>query len=348
MIGGVSVVWMRGWVESLWGVLKKTRKPLQGAKSLESLFRSTLSIAEKFQPLGKSLAMASRVTRGAGILLGGFALVDMVKDVRRALDTFSSRTSRGLSLFNLIVHLNSVVSSVAAACKVIRAAVGPSAEKVVQWVHVFDIVNFVVSFLSLWLSAYSTKQAVRLFHRFSAAMKECEQAQTPEEKAAALQSALDVIDSEGVKTLRKRLMLSKKAYRTLEDKLREVGRNISNRSVSGEDVGLIRTLAGRASMQLPFRVASIASDITGIAGSALLLASVPVAGLSVLIISSSISLVSWGAKYFFVNKNPFDGASQSRAGRILASISKAIDAIRRHVQASDPRQLGLPLGGAHG
>ena len=147
MIGGVSVVWMRGWVESLWGVLKKTRKPLQGAKSLESLFRSTLSIAEKFQPLGKSLAMASRVTRGAGILLGGFALVDMVKDVRRALDTFSSRTSRGLSLFNLIVHLNSVVSSVAAACKVIRAAVGPSAEKVVQWVHVFDIVNFVVSFL---------------------------------------------------------------------------------------------------------------------------------------------------------------------------------------------------------
>ena len=204
--------------------------------------------------------------------------------------------------------MNSIVKNVASACLIIRSVVGQAAQRAIQWIPIFNLISFVISFLSLRLFVYSTHQARKLFEGFNEAMKEFLKA----------------------------------------DKLTdEVERNKAKAEALDKDEELMRILVGRAKTQLGFRVADLAASVAGVAAGVLIVAPVPVVGqrvgLSVFADTGAVSLVSFGARYFLINKNPIDTESHSRAVGMLNTISKTFEALKQRLSRIGKR--GLPQTG---
>jgi hypothetical protein len=319
-------------------VLKKSRKPLRGVKALGSLFRTTLSISKQFQHLNRSLEIAAHVTKAPDLVFGLLAAKGAVEDVRAILDT-SHKTgghNRTKATLNFILHVDTFVNTVATLCKIIRAAVGPTVEKAVQWIPIFNMISLAVSFVSLGLSSYSTHRARKLLDGFNGAMKECLEAEKQADKAMALAKALAIIEEEGIDPLRKQLMISKKARPEFIRRINDLRNHIySPLPITEDDEKFVRLLVGRARTQMNLAVTSLAGNIAGVAGGVILLTPVPIAGqlvgLSILAATGVLSLAVWGTRYFLINKDPFDEKSRNRAMRMLSSLSSAIRALKQRL-----------------
>lgn len=339
------------------GVLKKARKPLKAAKALGSVFRGTVSLAGQFKKLDKSLTIVSHVTKGPDLVFGVLAVKDAVQDVQKILDPSKKPIEKEKASGAFLIHLDKIANTVATVCKIVRASVGVGAERVVQWIPIFNIISFAVSFISLGLSAHSAHQSRKLLQAFNSALDDCLRTTNQAEKAKALSKALEVIEAEGIEPLRKQLMLSKKAKDDLIKRVDSLRSHIHEvaiqkpyplrqpAEITKEDEELVRTLAGRAKLQLGFKVLDIASNIGGIVGTGVLFAPAPgaqIAGISVLLATSTMSLVTFGTQYFFINKNPFDKESRSRTMRMLNFVSDAVQSIKERLKVYGLANLRLP------
>ena len=326
--------------------LKRTKRALSVLRATGDLFGSSVDIARQFRRLGLSLDLAAHAARGPDIVLGLLNAHRAVKDVQEALDSSKKPAERARSCLSLVLDADSIVNTVASICKIIYAAAGPLAKKAVEWIPIFNLVSFAVSFLSLGLSAYSTHQARKLFDGFSEAMKECLNTTDQTKKAEALSKALDIIDREGIDPLRKQLILSKEAGEELDCRVQSLRKHIKAKHIGAKDEELMHTLVGRAKTQLGFKVAEVATSVAGVAAGVLFVTPVPfvgqVVGLSVLAATGVASLVSSGARYFLINKNPFDEKSHSRAVQALNAISKAISALKQRLATIGLGKQHLP------
>ena len=122
--------------------------------------------------------------------------------------------------------------------------------------------------------------------------------------------------------------------------------HIATSAVTVADAELVKILARRAKTQLGFKAADLAGCVTGIVGSSVLIAPVPlvaqVIGTGILATAGAISLVSWGGRYFFINKDPFDETSKNRAMAILDDISHALGTVKKRLQTFALGKRGLP------
>ena len=313
-------------------VAHKSVQPLKAIKTSGKIFRAATDIAEKFQKLSKPLVNAKLASKAPDLLLTPLNVKDAVSNVRKIFAPSQNPLDRMHALFATIIRLDSIVNAAATICKIVRVAVGPTAEKAVRWIPILNFVGLAVSLLSLELSSYSTHQARRLFEGFNNALKECMSTEDQTRKAEALKKALAIIEKEGITPLSKQLMISKKALETLTSRIDLLKSHIASKTIDEGDKDLVRTLTGRAKTQLSLKAADISSEVIAIVGNTLLLTPVPIAGqvaaLSLLAISGTISLISWGTKFFLINKNPFDPNSYNRAQQIHRAFSQAIDTIQ--------------------
>lgn len=299
------------------------------------ILRSTVSIAEHFKDLSKSVNVALHVSKGPNIIFGLVAVKLAVSDVRKILDRSTKGGERAKASALFVTHLTSIVNTVATVSKIL-ASVGAVPTKAIQWIPIFNMVSFAVGFISVGLSIISTEKARKLMSSFHSALKEYEAAKTPEEKAKALSEALTFIEKEGIEPLRKQLVLSKKGGAELASRVDILKTHIYAKSVTPEDLKLIRLLKGRAKVQLAYKITDLAGLLSAQAAIAMTLIPVPVAaqiaGAAVLATAGSVALVAWGGRYFCINKNPFDESSKNRAMAMLDAASQAISTLKHSIQ----------------
>lgn len=177
-------------------------------------------------------------------------------------------------------------------------------------------------------------------------MKECLTTTDQTKKAEALSKALDIIDREGIEPLRKRLIMSKEAGEELIRRVRQLRTHIQTKNIGAKDEELMHILVGRAKIQLSFKAAEVATTVAGVAAGVFFVAPVPVVGqiigLSVFAATGVVSLVSSGARYFLINKNPFDKESHSLAVQALNAVSEAIGAIKQRLATVGLGKQHLP------
>ena len=315
---------------------KKSLKPLKGAKSVGGIFRNVASFAEVFKSLSKSVQGAMHVSKAPNIILGLVSIKHSVDDVRKILDKTKRPQERVKASLLFVTHIDSIINTVATICKILTS-VAKVSSRAIQWIPIFNMISFAVSFISLGLSAHSTHQGRKLASAFNASMRAYEAASTPEEKASALAQALSTIESEGIDPLRKQLMISKKGKVELIKRIDTLRAHIYSHAVTEEDAKLVKMLQGRARTQLAFQVADLSSTVAGIAGSALLFIPDPTGatqatGFAILAATGVVSLGVWAGKYFFINKDPFDENSRNRAMTILNEVSSAIHSLKERLQ----------------
>ncbi len=314
---------------------KKPLKPLKGAKAIGGIFRQAAGIAGLFKDLSKSLQVALHISKGPNIILGLVSIKHAVDDVRKIIDKSKKPGDRLKASLLFVTHMDSVVNTAATVCKILSAA-GTIGKHAVQWIPIFGMISFAVGFISLGLGAHSTHKSRKLVNAFNDSMKEYQQAATHEAKATALAQALAVIDSEGIQPLRKQLMISKKGGIELVKRVDALRDHIASHSVTEQDVNLVKILAGRATTQLRYKAADLASSVGAIVGGAFFLVPVPVAaqatGAAILAATGVVSLVAWGGRYFFINKDPFDENSKNRAMELLDDVSKALRLVKQRLQ----------------
>ena len=260
-------------------------------------------------------------------------------------------------LFSFYTHLDSAMVAIASIGKSI-ASIGESIAVVgrptLRWLSLLNILGFVSSFLSLGISIYSVRGARALLKGFDDAMEkylkaeaaivkaetEGDGAEAAKQKAVqleALKEALSVIDTEGIVPLRTHLLISKKAEKTLGEKVSSLRGHIYKGEVHKEDKDLMKLLAGRARTSYNLEVANVAADVATLAGEIILITPVPVigqvVGFSVLAAAGAVSLGALGTRIFFIRKDPFDDASQNRMMRTLSSLSKGIRSLSLRLSA---------------
>ncbi len=326
-------------------LMRKPLKPLKGAKELGGVFRQVAGIAGLFKTLSRSLQIAINVSKGPNIILGLVSAKYAVDDVRKIIDRGKRPADRFKASLQFITHLDSVVKTVATVCSILAAA-GTLTKKAIQWVPIFNMISFAVGFISLGLSAQSVHKGRKLVNAFNACMREFQNAVTSEAKTAALAKALDVIEKEGIQPLRKQLMISKKGGIELTKRVDALREHITAGCVVEADAKFVELLARRAKTQLRYKAADLSCTVSGMVGSSILLAPVPVAaqvtGAVILATTGLVSLVTWGGRYFFVNKDPFDERSKNRAMAILDELSKALNAVRQRLHTFALGRRALP------
>lgn len=325
---------------------RKTLKPMKGAKAVGGIFRQVVSITELFKTLSKSLQIAIHISKGPNIILGLVSTKHAVDDVRKIIDKSKGPKERMKASVIFITHLDSIVNTVATICKVL-SSVGTITKKAVQWVPIFNMISFAVGFISLGLSAHSAHKGRKLVNAFNDSMRAYQLASTPEEKAAALAKALETIETEGIQPLRKQLMISKKGGVELVKRIDALKSHIASRSVTAKDLKLVQILAKRAKTQLRYKAADVATSVGAIAGGAFAFVPIPVVaqavGASIFAATGVVSLISWGGKYFFINKDPFDEQSRNRAMQMLDETSNALRCLKQRLQTFAIGKRHVPL-----
>ena len=305
-------------------------------KSIGSLFRKAVDFSGFFRDVSKGLKIASHVSKGPDILLGVVSAQKAVDDIRHIIDRTKKPTERIKSSFEFILHVDSIMNTVATICKIIAAA-AVSAKNAIQWIPIFNMVSFAVGFISLGLSSFTVHKGRKLYGALNDSMKEYQNAGNDDEKKiSALTKALTIIEEEGIQPLRKHLMISKVGGIELTKRVDSLKFHIQNNIIDANDEKFIKLLVGRAKTQLSLQVSDIATSVGSIAGGAFMVAPVPIAaqiaGTVILATTGVVSLVTWGIRYFFINKNPFDPSSKTRAVAMLDALSKGLRALKQRLQ----------------
>jgi hypothetical protein len=332
-----------------WG--SRVIKYLKPPSDLAKIFRNVTDCVGLFRNLSKSVKTAVQVTKGFNVISGMVATKDAVQDVRRVIDRTKKPSERIKSSFLFIGHLDSVTKGISTICGLLKTF-GAASAKVVQWIPIYQYISFAVGFIWLGLSAYSAHQARKLQRSLSVCVESFMHAQNDTEKMVSLEQMLDVVQRQGIEPLRRHLMMSKAGGVELTKRVDALKKHIGVSRGTAPDVSLteqekqlvtkaeqerfMKVLAGRAKMKLGFEVTEVASNVTKTVAGVLEIVPVPVVaqviGISLIISTAVVSLVSWGGRRYFINKNPLDLTSKSRALQAVDSLSNAFASLRHRLQ----------------
>ena len=358
---------------------KKVEGLLKVPAKVTSTTRSIISAIKSFQHVSSALAKASSLTKVTSIALTPFNIFGVVEDTytivtgkklqnigkkeiegpsgggmpqpikaKKKVDVKSEAIKRVKAVGALLMHIDAIVDSVAATCSLVYLF--KPVERIVQWIPVFSIVSFFVGIISLVEAGVSTAKSAKLVHNLRVTLKKLDKAKDDVEKAKILSEFLTQFKKEDIQPLLKKLAISSKANTTKGVNVLSRIQDIADKKFAieagniGETEQIVRSLAGRAKLQLGLEVADLANRVVATIGKAFLAFAPPLApvGFIILAATGGISLCMMSGKYFFLSKNPFDPSSQSRARRIVASISTAVHHLQEQLKKIKPKPAMQP------
>jgi len=316
--------------------LKRSKETLKVMGLVGKEFKAIVSLIGCFKKLSESLKGTGKAIAGVPPLMATpFVVYDAVNNALLVIRKKSLKEKIRPAL-NFITNINSLMKSVAFSLETLNKAklVG---EKVVQWIPIFNIISFATGFISVGLSIESTARSSSLLKSIHIAAKDLEKATDDVNRARILQKLLQSLEDKGIEPLRKKLMISKKA--DLEKKISKLSAKLLTRQ--GEELAravaksekMMKILKKRAGAALGYNIADLSTKVVGTAGAAFSsFTPLPPVGYILLAISTTSSLVIWSGKTFFVNKNPFDPVSRSKAGQLLDKASHAFDRMQQQLK----------------
>jgi hypothetical protein len=324
---------------------KKVQSGYSVAGKVTGLARSIGGLVGQVRHLPRHTKLALKGTKLLTLPLLPLTVMDCIDDIKK-LGSKAPAKEKIKKVFSLILNLESVTDSVAATFSILELAkvIGESA---VQWIPVFNIVSYIIGFISLGLSGESTFSEAQLPKLLAKLEKDLQKIDArpgsvelkEQEKAQLLIDVLEKLKKDGIEPLRQRLLISKKAdlpqrMSKLTELLKKEG---AERQKAIEEARTVtKTLASRAKVTFGFKLAELINKIIAIVATGLLLfAPDPVSklvGCVLLFVSAVFSLVLIGGKFFFISKNPFDPNSKSRAREFVDRISRAIETMIRRLK----------------
>lgn len=320
-------------------VITKAEESLKVAAKATSVARSIGTIITTFKDLSLAASKGLKVTKGTSIALTPFNLYHAAEDAVNIVKKKHLK-DKIWSVFSLLVNLDTVVDSIAASCGIVYAFKAVSSA-LVDWIPIYSIVSFFVGFISLGMAAESVGKSGKLVHELRGILKALDKAKTDPERAKILGDFLAKLDAEGVRPLLKKLMISKKATiggKAVEERIKD----LVKLRLSGEKIKeaehIVRSLAGRAKLDLGFKVAELANKVLAQVGKGFSAFASPLVLVAPIILATSgvVSLVMLGAKLLCISKNPFDVTDverRSRAARLVKFISNGISHLRDRLHA---------------
>lgn len=300
--------------------LRQTKKSLDSWSKWLDLMRAAGDVAGVIHPLTKTISICLGTTKFPTVLSIPFTAKEVVDEALKVV-TKPKIAEKVTALSNVAVKTASIALSMVGLFAFLEKinVVGKAAT---QWFHAVYVANFITGFISLGLAADTARKSIGL----RTVLRQGENAlQTAKDddvaKANAIVNTLCEIQSREVTPTRKKLLLSKTVG------LEETAHSLTHRLVTTEGDArkeairegekLIHMLAGRAKTDLILSVANVVNKIISIIGSGLLF--FPPAfsiGIVFLAVNTTISFVLWSTKTYFINRNPLDPNSCSKAASL--------------------------------
>ncbi len=316
---------------------------LKTAALFSSVARGAGDVVEIFQDLPSGVKIGLASTKVPSIILGFISIKSAAEDIWNIIKEPGKKMplKRFEASCKLLIHLNSVTRSVANSLKFLRT-VGAVGLRVVKWIPIFNIVSYIVGFISLGLASYSVHKSRKLLASFETISKDFERAKTDNEKACVLERAIDVIEKEGIDPLRKELRLSKAAKAILLDRIGAIRmrafpaerKKVSDAQAIADMNEAFIILKSRVKVDLGYKCAEVANQVVDIVGQTLMFTPAAPVGIGIMLATSVCSVVSFAGRAYFINKNPFDPMSETRAGSLLTKIKGAFGSVRETIHVS--------------
>jgi hypothetical protein len=317
--------------------LKATRIAYKILEFFATVANNAASIVGQFYKLPR----AARIGLDAAALPIGIAGFSGIKgaadDVKIVFDKSKGSVAKFEAVCQFLVHLESVVQAVASSLAFLRT-VGAVGLRVVKWIPIFNIVSYIVGFISLGLASFSVHKSRKLLAAFEVISGQFNKATSDEKRAELLEDAIKLIEKEGIEPLRQELRLSKEAGKSLQkriDHLRALSLPTQEKTQAIADMNeAFIILKGRMKVQLGFKCADLAAQVVGVVAGALMFTPLAPVGFGIVIATSVCSLVTFAGQTYFINKNPFDPISQTKAEKLLDKIQKGLNCIKRAIHVS--------------
>ena len=323
-------------------ILRRFQKKLKISSLLARDIKMCAKIIQKFYTVSDRVSRAVKFTKLPTIMGAPFAVHGAVSEFLGILSEKKPLVERVKSAFTFVVHIDAIADAVSSTMEILNAF-KVIADKTVDWVPIFNIVSFVIGFISIGLSGETTFRAQDLYRSLNKTSRKLEDATNDDERFDILIESLDELLEKGIKPLRKRLMLSKAAGIEIEERVSTLAKirlpktqmtPEQKKKAVAKGVDLMAKLKGRAKVHLKFSVAELSNRVAGTVGAGLATFSpVPVAGYILIACSSASALVCIGSKFLFVNKNPFDPTSKSRAKALLDKASHCFSRMREQLKS---------------
>ena len=324
---------------------KKLKEAYGAVGKVTGLGRSISSVVDQVRKLPRVAKLALKGSKLLTLPLLPFTIKDCVDDIKK-IGSQAPLKEKIRRVFSLVLNLDSVTESVSTTLSILELAkvVG---EQAVQWIPVFNIVSYIIGFISLGLAGESAVAEGKLPYRLAQLQKALKKIDASskadeikeKEKANVLIEMLENLKKEGLEPLRKKLMLSKKANLAqrvdeLSERLKKSG---AEQKAAVKEAGeCMQTLGKRAKLTFGLKLAELINKIITVVGVGLVtFAPDPISklvGCVLLLVSSVFSLVLIGGKYFLISKNPFDPASKTRMKVLLDNVSRGIDTLIRRLR----------------
>jgi hypothetical protein len=328
----------------------KTQTALKVAALFSSIARHAAEVAEIFKELPEAAKIGLGASKFPGIINGFLSIQKAAEDVWESIK--EPGKARFLKRFEasckLLVHLDSVTRAVANSLKFLKT-VGAVGLRVVKWVPIFNIVSYIIGFISLGLASYSVHKSRKLLADFEIISRDFNAAKTDDAKALVLERAIDLVENEGIESLRKELRLSKASKRALLERMGTIRmRRFASEEKSVSDAQAIADmneafmiLRDRLKVQLGYKCANLANQVVEAVGETLMLTPAAPVGVGIVLATSVCSLVTFAGRSYFINKNPFDPQSESKAAHLLTNLKGGFEHVRQaiHVHRAVGRSL---------
>ncbi len=315
--------------------LRQARKELDKAAKVGKAISATGKLAEFFTIISKEMLSSLKGTRGASILATPFFVYDCVNDVVKFFIK-PKIIDKVKAAFSFVINSETVTSSIAASCEILNTMklVG---ERATNWIPIFNIVSFVVSFLTLGVASKSLLKSKELFHLLNETEKKLRSTGSDTEKAVLLIDVLREIETTGITEIRKQLLISKKTnleerIHKLIQRLQEGSKEEVARAVE-ESEKVLSTLHDRAMTDLSLNLITVANKIMFLVGAGFMFIPplVPF-GIFLLAVSATTSLILCLGKTYFISKDPFSGNASCKAYQFYESLSKALKNMRMSLE----------------
>jgi hypothetical protein len=289
-----------------------TKSDKQVAQLAKDATKFTKEVHRAASGIGKAVASAKK-PKG----LAGFAVDNIENDIE---DLGIGGKGAAKRIWSLLL---SVFSMTALEVGNVIAEEVPAAVPVVAGIGVG------LAGLSVALSIDSVVRAGRVSRMLQGIRDSVDKVSTEEEKKAALLEGLKKLKSEDLDSLQERLMFSKSAdlAKRVDTAISKLEKPVSSGEAVKEVEKMTKTLSFRAKLALGLRLLGLAFRVMIAAGMALLsYGPDPVSKLSgaiLLGLGIGLSFILFLGKFLFVNPNPFDPESKTRAQIVGESIRKS-------------------------
>lgn len=331
--------------------LKKTDTTLSAASTGSYIVTSCAYAVDECRTLSSSANKGVELTRTFGIILTPFYVYYAAKDIQKIV--FEAGVKEKIrSCFLLLTRIDSVVDSIYGICSILDAfeLVG---KRAVKWLSIYWMVSFFVGFSSVAVAVVDVWDSGTLTYKLKRILKKLENETLNDyEKAHILGDLLKEMEQGGLRNLRKKLMISKKAQFRGEHFERVISRLSGDLFLHGpfkdeaqkqefiqskqgqiaEATELLRKLAPRVKLELGLGSIDLVNTVVNTAGEGLVAFAqhtpAAVAGYVIVATSRTISLLFMGGKFLFVNKNPFDPDSKNNARLLVTKIVGKVSHLR--------------------